>query len=50
MRGVRTPLAAVRRFLADELHRRMPGDELWARFRDHADGDSLRVRLERVGG
>ncbi len=47
---MKSPLAAVRRFLADEPYRRMPDDELWARFRDHADGDSLRVILERVGG
>lgn len=47
---MRSPLAAVRRFLADEPYRRLSDDELWARFRDHADGDSLRIVLERVGG
>ncbi len=47
---MKSPLAAVRRFLADEPYRRMPDDELWARFRDHADGDALRLFLERVGG
>lgn len=46
----RSPLAAVRRFLADEPYRRLSDDALWARFRDHADGHALRLFLEKVGG
>ena len=46
----RSPLAAVRRFLADEAYRRLSDDALWARFRDHADGHALQLFLEKVGG
>lgn len=45
-----SPFAAVRRFVSDECYRRLSDDEVWARFRDHADGDALRQLLERVGG
>jgi RNA polymerase sigma factor (sigma-70 family) len=40
----------LRRFLADEPYRRLPDDELWARFRDHREEGAFRVLLERVGG
>jgi RNA polymerase sigma factor (sigma-70 family) len=40
----------LRRYLADEPYRRLPDDDLWARFRDHREEGAFRVILERVGG
>jgi RNA polymerase sigma factor (sigma-70 family) len=40
---------SLRRFLADEPYRRLPDDELWARFRDHCEESAFRVILEQVG-